>query len=144
MLKSQPQKTKLKKRRTAAVGILLSGLGRIAAGLHSYGALPDEPKPLRMPDLLPTLPLHRVSDSVAPPASQVRVDCMNVETLFMPVILGKQMQDSGPRGSISCKALATLTQLIFCTGKIFRLTRNVIQSYTMFHSSYHKHLLQNL
>jgi hypothetical protein len=57
------------------VGILLSGLERIAAALHSFGTLPHEPlEPwlLRMPDVLPTLPLHCVSDSVAPPASQVQ------------------------------------------------------------------------
>jgi len=63
------------------VGILLSGLGRIAADLHSYGTLSDEPlKSLRMPDVLPTLPLHRVSDSIAPPACQVHVICLFIHT----------------------------------------------------------------
>jgi hypothetical protein len=61
------------------VGILLSGLGRIAADLHSYGTLPDETlKPwlkFRMPDVFPTLPTYRVSDSIAPPYSQVHLDC---------------------------------------------------------------------
>lgn len=96
MLKSQPQKTMLKKRRRSAVGILLSGLERIARDLHSYGTLPCEPlKPqlnlLRMPDVLPTLPLHRVSDSiVAAEASQVHIDCsFMLETIFTSVILGK-------------------------------------------------------
>lgn len=68
------------------MGILLSGLGRIAADLHSYGTLSDEPlkpwlKSLRMPDVLPTLPLDRVSDSVAPPASQVHFICLFVHTV---------------------------------------------------------------
>jgi hypothetical protein len=64
------------------VGVLLSGLGRIAADLHSYGTLSDEPlKSLRMPDVFQVLPLHRVSDSVAPPASQVQVICLFVHTL---------------------------------------------------------------
>lgn len=58
MHKSQVQKTTLKRRRLAAVGILLSGLERIAADLHSYGTLPDEP----------SKPLHCLSDSVALPA----------------------------------------------------------------------------
>ena len=107
------------------MGILLSGLGRIAADLHSYGTLPDEPlkpwlKLLQMPDVLPTLPLHRVSNSVAPPASQVHVNCSFIlETIFTPVILGKQMQGRGPRGSTSCsKTLATLSQPIFCRGEL--------------------------
>ena len=42
MLKSQPQKTTLR-RRGSAVDILLSGLERIAAALHSFGTLPHEP-----------------------------------------------------------------------------------------------------
>jgi hypothetical protein len=130
MPKSQPQK-KTQKRRRSAMGILLSGLGQIAADLHSYGTLPDEPlkpwlKLLQTPDILPTLPLHCVSDSVAPPASQVHIDCSFIlETIFTPVILGKQMQGRGPRGSSSySKTLAALSQqpIFFCTSEIFRLS----------------------
>lgn len=131
MLKSQPQKTMLKRRRIrrSAVDILLSGLGQIAADLHSYGTFPDEPlkpclKLLRMPDVLPTLPLHRVSDSVALPASQVHIDCSFIlETILTLANLGKQMQGRGHQGSTSCiKTLAILSQSIFCTGEIFRLS----------------------
>ena len=82
------------------MGILLSGLERIAAGLHSYGTLSDERRPwlelLRMPGILPTLPLHCISDSVAPQASEVHVDCSFVlETILTIVILENQMQSRG-------------------------------------------------
>ena len=129
MPKSQPQKTMLK-RRQSAVGILFSGLEWIAAELYSYGTLPDEPlKPclLQMPNIFPTLPLHLplhcVSNSNAPSASQVHIDCSSIlKIIFMPVILGKQIQGRGPQGSTSCsKMFATLSQPIFCTGEIFRL-----------------------
>ena len=126
------KKTTLKRRRSA-VGILLSGLGRIAADLHSYGTLPDEPlKLLRMPDTLPTSPFYRVSDSVVPPASQVQVNCSFIlEIIFTPMILGKQMQGRGPRGSTSCsKTLATLSQPIFCTSEIFRLSAMLVFNLT--------------
>ena len=67
MPRSQPQKTTLKRRRSAAVSVLLAGLGQIAADLHSYGTLPDKPsKP--WPDVSLTLPVHH-------PASQVHVNC---------------------------------------------------------------------
>ena len=127
MPKSQPQKATLKRR--WGMDILLSGLGRIAADLNSYGTLWDEHlkpslKLLQMPDVLPTLQLHRVSDSVAPPASQVHIYCSFIlETIFTPVILGKQMQDRGPRGLTPFrKTLAALSRPICCTGEIFRLS----------------------
>ena len=92
MPKSQPRKTALKGRRAAAVDILLSGLGRIAAVLHSYErTLLDEPS------VLSTLPLHHLSDFVALPASQVHVDFLFIlETIFMPLILGKQKKGREP------------------------------------------------
>ena len=82
------------------MGILLSGLEHIAAGLHSYGTLSDDHRPwlelLRMPGVLPTLPLHCISDSIAPPASEVHVDCLLVlETILTLVILENQMQSRG-------------------------------------------------
>jgi len=132
MPKCQPRKTTLKGRRSS-VGILLSGLERIAAGLHSYGTLSDERRPclklLRMPGVLPTLPLHCISDSVALPASEVHVDCSFVlETILTLVILENQMQGRGLRGSTSCsKTLATVSQR---TGEIFRLS---MQCYSILH-----------
>jgi hypothetical protein len=113
MPKSQPPKAALKRRRSAVVGALLSGLGRIAAELHSYGR--DEPsKP--WPDILPTLPLHRLSDSIALPASQVHVDSLFIlETVFTPVILGKPRRGS----TFFSKTFATLSQpILFCTGEL--------------------------
>ena len=119
MPKSQPQKAALKRRRSTAVGILLSGLGRIAAELHSYGrTLLDEPsKP--WPDVFPTLLPHHLSDSIVLPASQVHVDCLFIlEIVFTQVILGKQR-----RGSTSfSKTFATVSQpILFCTGELFGL-----------------------
>ena len=110
MPKFQPRKTTLRKQ--SSVGILLSGLERIAVHLHFYATLPDEP-------LKPWLKF----DSVVPPASQVHVDCpFLLEVIFTPVFSGNQLQGKGPRVSTSCsKTLATLSQPIFCTGKIFRL-----------------------
>ena len=127
MLKSQTLQKKLKRRRSA-VGTLLSGLGWIAADLHSYGTLLDETlKPwlkFWMPNILPTLPTYRISHSVAPPIQSSSSQLLFIlEIIFMPVILGKQMQGRGPWGSTSCsKMLATFSQLVFfCTGEILRL-----------------------
>ena len=120
MLKSQRPKKSLKRKRSA-VDVLLCGLGRIVADLHSYGTLSDEPlKPLQMLNVPPALPLQHVSNSFAPPASQVQVICLFVHTLdyIYASDLGKQMQGRGPRRSTSCsKTLTTLS----CTGEIFRL-----------------------
>jgi hypothetical protein len=72
------------------VGILLSGLERIAADLRSYATLPDEP-------LKPWLK----SDSVAPPASEVHIDCSFIllEMIFSQCIqkIGYRAKDHGYR-----------------------------------------------
>ena len=134
MPKSQPSKAALKRRRSAVMGALLSGLGRIAAELHSYGR--DDPsKP--WPDILPTLPLHPLSDSIALPASQVHVDSLFIhEAVLMPVILGKQRRGS----TFFRKMSATLSQpILFCTSELFSLSQ--ARSYPILHHVY-RHILQ--
>jgi hypothetical protein len=121
MLKSQPQKTTLR-RRGSAVGILLSGLEGIAAALHSFGTLPHEPlKPwlLRMPDVLPTLPLHCVSDSVAPPASQVQKEKGKDHEYRLPVPkrlrLSSSLSSSVETAPSTSLSPVSLTSVEHCT-----------------------------
>jgi hypothetical protein len=84
MPKSQPQKTTLKRRRLAAVRHLVSGLKQIAAVLQSCATLPDEPLKL-LPDILPTLPLHCLSDSIALQACQGKFNRLLIlETIIYP------------------------------------------------------------